>query len=224
MQDDIFRVRRNRTKLRAVERECVHCGKPIKNLRPDSVKTAHSWCRPAAEPLPWLQSSLASYGTSSTTSIEADLPIEPETEAPMGKAVQKGKVLEIGVKPSLDQIHQIASEYKMYKLEEERIAVELAKRADFLKKSLIELPGKRVQIDGQELGVVSANYESFDLESAKKVKGLAPLLKPYTQKIEKFDLKAARKHIDEASLRKFITSRETLSLRFLKTGTKVDHE
>jgi hypothetical protein len=209
-------------------RRCELCGQPIKNLRSAATKTMHAYCQTvarasagggaAARPVPAAKPQTASVATFAVASLDADLPIEPEKEAPVAKQTGAAKVVDIGKQPTAEQVQQIASEYEMYKLEAERVAAELAKRGEFLKRVLVHFPGQRVAVGEQFLGRIVSVSEKFDLDAAKKNKALRPMLKHYTEVIENFDLKAARNHLDEGTLAKYVIARETVSLRFLKSG------
>jgi hypothetical protein len=118
--------------------------------------------------------------------------------------------------PTLDQVVAEGEAYEALKAEAERIELALKRKGDFLKTALANFPDCRVRIGERDLAIVPSVTETFDLAAAKKRKALAPLLVPYIETIEKFDLKAARKHLADEQLRQFITARETLSLRFLK--------
>jgi hypothetical protein len=223
-----------------MNRQCELCGQPIKHLRSAATKTMHAYCQtvarqgagaaphfaaramPAAEP--------ARAATFAVASLDADLPIEPEKEAPVARQAKKpvpapaspAKVVDIGIQATPEQVQQIAGEYEMYKIEAERVAAELAKRGEFLKRALLNFPGQRVAVGERELSRVVSITPSFDLEAAKKSKALRPFLKPYIEVVEKFDLKSAQKHLAAEQLAPFVTARETVSLRFLKPGGQGD--
>jgi hypothetical protein len=217
-------------------RPCELCGQPIKHLRSAATKTMHAYCqtvarasaggapRFAARPTPAAEPARAA--TFAVASLDADLPIEPEKEAPVARQAKKpvpapaspAKVVDIGIQATPEQVEQIAGEYEMYKLEAERVAAELAKRGEFLKRVLVHFPGHRIAVGERELSRIVSITPSFDLEAAKKNRALRPLLKPYIEVIEKFDLKAAQKHLAADQLAPFVTAKETVSLRFLKPG------
>lgn len=98
-----------------------------------------------------------------------------------------------------------AEEYLMLKEQSEEIAKKMKSLRVFLEPELAESPDESIQIGDQVLKLVFCEKEKFDLEAAKKQRGLAPKLKPYTIVSESLDLKSAKKHIDEAKLEPFIT-------------------
>lgn len=227
-QSSIFRTRRREPK--AVSRACAYCGLPMDNLRPDSDKTEHGWCRtvrpprgpragaPAARPAP--RENRADVAREAAppsfpiSSLGGDLPIEPQ-EVSMPKA--EAKVNRLPVQTTQELVEQVATEYLELRAEAERIEAAMKHRRPFLEEELAKRPELSITIGDEQLVLVPCTSESFDLEAAKKggkKHGLSPaMLKPYTEVIEKFDLKAARKHLDEKSLSPFVKVKEFIQLR-----------
>jgi hypothetical protein len=226
----IFRTRRTGAKL--VSRPCAYCGLPMQHLRPDSDKTEHGWCRgvkpprgPQAVPAPSRADVVGRGGQAEVavevatarfpiSSLGGDLPIEPQ-EVSMPKA--EAKVNRLPVQPAPALVEQVAEEYLDLRAELERIEAEMKKRRPFLEEELAKRADLAITIGDEQLVLVPCTSESFDLDAAKakgkKVGLTAAMLKPYTEVIEKFDLKAARKHLDEKSLTPFIKVKEFIQLR-----------
>jgi hypothetical protein len=198
---------------------CAVCGTRINKPQPGQL--AHGWCsmnmrgpgtgRPVAEPNVAVEAAPARWPGSPAT---AEAPIRYVEAQAMPRAKKVEPILPDA--PTLDQVVAEGEAYEALKAEAERIELALKRKGDFLKTALANFPDCRVRIGERDLAIVPSVTETFDLAAAKKRKALAPLLVPYIETIEKFDLKAARKHLADEQLRQFITARETLSLRFLK--------
>lgn len=201
---------------RRVFKECNSCGHRCIARKPFPLSTPDVCITCESKP-----SSIARF-----SGDFSELPIVEEEVTDMKaqtqpKAVEKksakAKLSELPV--TAEAVHQSAIAYQAMKTDETRVATELKKLNDFLKKHLPGFDGKAVEVnDGKILYLCEPEpSRSFDLDAAQETlsKAVFEKLEPFIKTTKRLELESAEKLIDMTAFKKFIVEKpNSASLRF----------